>query len=206
MKHNVEKIREVYQRVCSSCGYENFIRTSNGARIERQGSGGTGFSHLNFSGDRIQFTEDHVGISVDQFAEKVTTSLREAVDVLRIPIFLVQQVTVRLTTTPHSQKSASEFLGNRVFRVEPDQLESFGRPGSIFGFRLLFPPTAGAPQYNVRIESYMRDPRALYIENVGTFKTPIPMGQIDTVAANIETTAEFLSSKVLPFVGQFESG
>ncbi|MEM7236178.1 MAG: hypothetical protein AAF517_28700, partial [Planctomycetota bacterium] len=106
-KHHPDQLRDVYSRVCKSSGYENFIRTPNGARIERQGDAG-GFSHLNFTNDRVQFTEDHVGISPDQFAQKVVGVTRDIVSMLQIPVILVQQATIRVTTTPNIYKSGAE--------------------------------------------------------------------------------------------------
>ena len=126
MKHSSDRLRDVYNRVCNSCGYENFIRTPTGARIERNDPDGGGISHLNFSGDRIQFTEDHMGISVDQFAMKVSTVLRETMPLLRIPVILVQQATVRVITTPNSFKNAAEFLARSIFRIREDDLSLLG--------------------------------------------------------------------------------
>ena len=54
-KYRIERVREVYNKICTTCGYENFIRTSTGARIERRGPGGRGFSRLTLTGDRFQF-------------------------------------------------------------------------------------------------------------------------------------------------------
>ena len=205
MKHSIESLREVYNRVCGSCGYENFIRTSTGVRVERHDTQGDGFSHLNFTGDRIQFTEDHVGITVDQFAQKVHTVLSEAMPILRVPVLLVQQVTVRVICTPNGFKSAAEFLARSIFQIREEDLSLLDRPTNVHGFRLVFPPTAEKPHgYNVRIETYLRDKRSIYIENVGTYKTPIQMPTLDAVQRNIEETSEFLVNHVVPFLSRYD--
>ncbi len=150
--HSVEKLREIYNQVCRTCGYENFLRIQGGARIERRNPEGEGFSQLTLLGDRIQLTEDHTAIGTDQFGKKIVAVLSTVLPVLGIPLLLVQQNKVRATSTPNSFKSATEFLARRVFNVRPEQMEPLGRPTSIFGFRLVFPGCAEHPEnLNVRI-------------------------------------------------------
>ncbi len=205
MKHTSEKLRDVYSRVCRSCGYENFIRTPAGARIERQEREGNGFSHLNFTGDRIQFTEDHVGMSVEQFAQKVSAVVCEAVEVLRIPVIVAQQATVRVTSSPNTLKSSAEFLARRMFRIGGEDLEVLGRPASVFGLRMVFPPTKEQPHgFNVRVEPYLRDPRSFYIENVGTIKVPIQTGSPEPVEQNIYQVSQFIVEKIIPFLSRYD--
>jgi len=205
MKHSVDALREVYTKVCSTCGYENFIKTAGGVRLERHESQSDGFSHLNFAGDRIQFTEDHVGISIDQFSKKVRTVLDEAMPRLRIPVILVQQATVRVICTPNSFKNAAEFLARSIFRIRREDLELLSRPTSVHGFRLVFPATKEQPHaFNVRIESYLRDQRSVYVENVGTFKQPIQATGLEAIERNLELTSDFVNNNVVPFLSRYD--
>ncbi|HVR75988.1 MAG TPA: hypothetical protein VMT52_16775 [Planctomycetota bacterium] len=203
--HVPEKLREVYNEVCRTCGYENFTRIPGGARIERRDAEGEGFSHLSFVGDRIQLTEDHTGVSVDQFGKKVLAALTAALPALGIPIILGQHTTIRMTATPNSFRSASEYLARSLFKIRPEDLGPLGRPTSVFGLRLVFPPTSEHPQnYNVRIECYVRDGRSLYIENVGTFKQPIQPAGIDQVDRNLQMSSDFLVEHVIKFLSSFD--
>jgi hypothetical protein len=205
MKHPLAALREVYNKVCNVCGYENFIRTSGGVRLERHDPESDGFSHLNFNADRIQFTDDHMGVSVLQFAAKVQAVLQEAIPLLRIPVILVQQATVRVVTTPNSSKSAADFLGRNIFRIRGDDIAVLARPTSVFGFRLLFPSTTKNPNsFNARIEAYLRDPRSLYVENVGTFKAPIQLPSLEIVGQNMQETSNYLVNHILPFLSRFD--
>jgi len=204
-KYTIEQVREVYNKVCNTSGYENFIRTSTGARIEKQGPGGGGFSRLTFAGDRLQFAEDHMGTTAEQFGKKVRTVLGEALPELGISAILVQQVTVRAVCAPNAFTSAAEFLASSIFRVPQDDLQEFERPASLHGFRLAFPATREQPEaFNVRVESYLRDPRSLYIENVGTFKAPIPSGNLEKIEHQIGATSEFIAAKIIPFLAQYD--
>ena len=56
----------------------------------------------------------------------------------------------------------------------------------------------------MRVESYLRDPRSLYIENVGTFKAPIPSGNLEKIEHQIGATSEFIAAKVIPFLAQYD--
>ncbi len=199
--HQPEKLREVYNHVCKSCGYENFLRVPGGARIERREAESEGFSQLTFLNDRVQLTEDHTGVSSEQFGKKVMEVLKTALPTLGIPIILIQQATVRITSAPNSFRTAAEYLARSVFRVRSEDVELLGRPTTMFGFRLMFPPTHEQPQkYSVRVECYVRDGRSLYIENVGTFNAPIQQGNLEQAEKNLHMTGDFLVDKVVKFL------
>ena len=69
----------------------------------------------------------------------------------------------------------------------------------------MFPPTKNHPHnFNVRIEAYTRDPKAVYLENVGVFKTPVEFQKLDVLQKNMELTADFLSSNICRFLSQFD--
>lgn len=203
--HAAEKLREVYNEVCRTCGYENFLRVQGGARIERGETEGEGFSQLVLLRDRIQLTEDHTGISVDQFGPKAAAVVGTAMQTLGIPVILVQQTTVRVTAVPNSFRTAAEYLARSVFRIRPENLEPLARPTNVFGFRLVFPPTPEHPQnYNVRVECYVRDARALYIENVGTFKVPIQPSGLVQIEKNLQLTSEFVVENLVRFLSAYD--
>lgn len=195
----------MYNEVCRTCGYENFLRLPGGARIERKDAEGEGFSQLSFAQDRIQVIEDHTGTSVDEFAKKLHAVLSVALPRLGIPIILIQQNTVRVTANPNNYRTAGEYFARSVFRMGSEDLEMLSRPVNVFGFRLVLPATAQCPEnYHLRIESYVRDPRTLYVENVGQFKTPIQPTNLELVGKNLRTTSDFLIEKVLPFLSAFD--
>lgn len=203
--HSPERLREVYNEVCLACDYENFTRVPGGARIERKEAEGEGFSVLSFLGDRIQVTEDHTGVTVEQFARKVHAVLEIALPRLGIPIILLHNATVRVASTPNSYKSAPELLARSVFKLTPEDVEPLRRPVNVFGFRLMFPPTQEDPRsFNVRVETYVRDQRSLYIENVGTFKHPVQPGEIDKVDRSLHATSEFIAENVIPFLSRYD--
>jgi len=205
-KHSFDRLREVYNGISSSCGYDNCIRLPGGARLERgQGGEGEEVSTLTLLSDRIQMVEDNLSMSVDGVGRKLVAVLEKAMPTLGIPFFLVQQFTVRAIATPNSFKNASEFIGRSLFRIREEDVAVLERPTSIFGLRLVFPPTKAQPHnFNVRIEAYTREPKSVYLENVGIFKSPVEFARLDSLQKSLEETSDFLSSNVCRFLSQYD--
>ena len=204
-KHPIEKLREVYNQVSTSCGYDNFIRLASGARIERGQGEGEEVSTVTFQNDRLQMVEDNMTGSVEQAGKKLVAVLQKAMPILGIPFFLVQQYTVRAIATPNSFKNASEFIGRNLFRIREEDVAVLERPTNIFGLRLVFPPTKNHHHhFNVRIESYTRDPQSVYLENVGMFKMPIEMARLEELRKHLDQTSEFLSQNICSFLSQYD--
>jgi hypothetical protein len=204
-KHTMEHLREVYNAVSSSLDYENFIRTPDGARVEKTLTEGPESSTIHFRQDRVQVVEDNTTLTLDQYVQKLETVARTAMDVLGLHFFLVQQTTVRSIASPNAYRTGGEFIGKSLFRIGSEHLGPLGRPTNIFGFRLFFPATKELPhQFNVRIESYVKDARSIYIENIGMFKTPIQSQNLDGIGKNVHLTAEFVSNNICRFLSQFD--
>jgi hypothetical protein len=206
-KQPFERLRDVYNAISGSCGYDNCIRLPVGARLERgQGqSENEEVSTMTFLTDRVQMVEDNLAMSVEGVGKKLAAVLEKAMPTLGIPFFLAQQFTVRAIAAPNSFKTASEFIGRSLFRIGEEDVAVLERPTNIFGLRLIFPPTKNlAHNFNVRIEAYTRDPKSVYIENVGVFKAPIEFARLEVLQKNLELTSEFISSNVCRFLSQYD--
>ena len=202
----MDQLRNVYNAICSTSDYENFIRTPDGASIERSETEGHEKSTVTFRQDRIVMVEDNTTMTLEQYNQKLETVAKTTMEILNLPFFLVQQTTVRAIASPNAFKTAGEFIGKSLFKIRSDDLSPLGRPTNIFGFRLFFPGTKEQPyQFNVRVENYIKDNRSVYIENIGLFKTPIQYQNLDNIAKNVHATAEFVSSNLCPFLSQFDN-
>jgi hypothetical protein len=205
VKQAFERLRDVYAAVSTPCGYDNCIRLPSGARLERGAGETEEVSTLTFLPDRVQMVEDNLATSVDGVGRKLIAVLEKAMPALGIPVILAQQFTVRAIAAPNSFKTASEFIGRSLFRIENEDVQVLERPTNIFGLRLVFPPTATQPwNFNVRIEAYTRDPKSVYLENTGMFKAPVEYGRLDALQQNLETTSDFLSGKICRFLSQYD--
>ena len=205
-KPSAEQLREIYNKLCSSADYEDFSRTADGCRIERKASEGPDSSTLTFRQDRILVVEDNTTLTLEQYAQKLETVAKTAMATLNLPFFLVQQTTVRAIASPNAFKTGGEFLSRKLFTIRQDDLAPLGRPTNVFGFRLFFPATKEAPhQFTVRVETYVKDNRSIYLENVGIFKTPIQAQNLGALSANVQKTADFVSTNLCQFLSQFDS-
>lgn len=211
----VEGLRSVYAELCEREGYENFIRTADGCRLEGGAIEGQVIdptageapsrSTLTFRKDRIQLIEENTDLSLEQYRARVVNVATVAMKVLKIPLILVHHATARAITTPNCYRSAGDFLAENLIRVQPARIEPLGRPTSFMGLRLFFPATADQPgKFNVRVETYLRDPRSLYLENVAMFQAPIKPSNVAELGQQVETAVNFVSNNLWSFLTQFD--
>ena len=211
----VENLRLAYSKLCEKEGYENFIRTADGCRIEagriegqvpdKNSLQGEQLSSLTFKKDRIQIVEENNRMSLEQYRSRVESVAQVATEVLKVPLFLVHQTTVRAITTPNCYKSAGEFLSDYLFKIQASEIQPLGRPTSVVGLRLLFPPTQNEPsKFNVRVETYLKEPRSLYLENVATFQQPTPAQSLSLLGEHVEKAANFVSNNLWTFLTQYD--
>jgi len=205
-QHSANRLRDLYTRLCTECDFENFIRTPGGARIERPASEEAGLARLVYLPDRLQFVEEGGFITIDDHCRRLEVILERSMEMLRIPIFLMVQSTVRSLVTPGAFKSAAEFIGRRLMNIAASDLSALGRPTNVFGFKLAVPPVPSrADSYNIRVEVYARDPKSLYLENIGTFRYQVGRGEISRASEAVKETASFLSDRLCPFLSLFDT-
>ena len=201
-QHSVEQLREVYQEISGSCGYDNFIRIAGGARLESAATEGGAVSRISFMKDRLSFQEEHSNVSLEGLRRRIEAVIGTVVEKLSIPVFIVRNVTLRAVASP--PQTSSQFLAENLFQLRGEDLAGFGRPGQVIGFRMHFPPPEPrAGTHQVRVESYMRDPRMLYLEDVATFKVPVQSRDFKKIGSELEEVDSFLHDKVHDFLNQF---
>ncbi len=201
VQHNPELLRDLYLEVSRSCGYENFIRVGNGARLETIGEGG-GFSRLTFANDRISFQEEHNNISLENQFRRVEEVIKVTSSKLGIPIYICRNVTLRAVAS--APTNSSQFLTENLFQVGPEEMSPFGRNGHLVGFRMHFPPKEPkGGLHQIRIESYLRDPRSLFLENMGTFKLPLQPSETARIKSELSEVDDFVHERMSKFLDQF---
>lgn len=208
IEHAVNKLRSLYSVLCKEGDFENFTRLPKGAKIERPPSEETGSAHLIFSGDRVRFMEEGGMLTIDSFSRNLEMILKRTMEELSIPVFLMQQSTVRTLVTPGNFNNAADFIGARLMsRKINEEIVGFQRPAKIFGLRFAFPPTGQHREnYQVRVEVFGRDPKSLYIENIGTFRNPIKQSGLDMASKAVQATGSFVTETLCPFLSTFDVG
>jgi hypothetical protein len=205
IQHTPELLRAIYLAVSSSCGYDNFVRVSGGARLEAapgEGTGGT--SRVLFLKDRISFHDELNNVSLEHFLRRIEEVVNVATEKLSVPIFIARNITVRTVAGAPRGQHASQFLAENLFQLDPEALQPLGRPAQLVGFRMLFPPAdPKGGTHQVRIEAYLRDPRSLFIEDMATFKIPVQPRDRARVAEELREVDDFIQERVSAFLSQF---
>lgn len=205
-QHSPEALREVYGMISVSCGYDNFIREPGGARLESVESEAGAHSRLTFGRDRIIFHEEGTRTGLDHFARRVEAALRVAAPKLGIPLLIARTVTQRAMAQVPSGERAPGFLARTVFRIGPQDLQALGRPAQVVGMRLDLPPrTPQDGAHRVRVETYLRDPSSLFLEDIATFKVPVQSLDHAQVAKELEEVDLLLNDKLTAFLGSLNS-
>ena len=204
IQHTPEVLRDVYQEISSSCGYDNFIRISGGARLEAAATEGGTVSRLTFMKDRIGFHEERGDSSLASLLRRVEAVISVATEKLSIPIFIARNLTLRAIASPPRGQTSADFISRNLIRIEAEDFEPLERPGQVVGLRFHFPPTdPKGGTHQVRIESYLRDPRMLYLEDWATFKVPVQSRDHKKIAAELQEVEEFLHDRLCSFLSQF---
>jgi len=159
-------------------------------------------------GDRIIILNDFTSGTLESFLKTSTYVLRTAVKILKIPLFIFRQHTVRLTAAPLRGQDARVFLGNKVSRLEDSKLKVLKRRVHGCGLRFVFAPEPDNPsEYLVRVESLLRNTGLLFLENQARFFKPIQIQpDIDyavEIGDELKMTHSFLTENVSDFLVQY---
>ncbi|MFQ5654659.1 MAG: hypothetical protein ACE5GW_08005 [Planctomycetota bacterium] len=204
IQHEPQVLRDIYVEVSRSCGYENFIRARDGARLECAGGEGRGLSRVVFMKDRITFQEEQGDTSLEHLLRRIEEVVNTATDRISLPLFVCRNVTQRAIASVTQGKHSAQFLAENLFQLTPDHLGPLGRPAHLLGVRLHCPPPdIKEGSHQIRIESYLRDPRALFVEDVASFKMPVQSRDHARIATELREVEKFLNEQVHAFLSQF---
>ncbi len=210
VKHEPKGLQQLHAELFDSedCAYRDFRVVPGGAQFSNSPAGGmpgTPVSVANVLADRIQVREEQTGCSKEDFEARLGTFAENALSVLPMNLFMVQQFAVRSVINPHTNDDARAFMLQTVFGYDETLLSVFPAEPSLAGLRFTFPPDEGSQAvFNVRLESYSQDNRSLFVENVGTFGRPVTHGDLAELPVRFSNTYDFLQDRVISFVSQFD--
>jgi hypothetical protein len=211
VKHEPRGLQKLHTELFDSADadYRDFRVVPGGAQFSNSPQGGlpgTPVSVANVLADRIQVREEQTGVSKEDFEARLSTFAENALAVLPMQLFMVQQFAVRSVINPYSSNDARAFMLQTVFGYDETMLSMFPAPPSLSGMRFTFPPDpATQAVFNVRLESYSQDNRSLFLENVGTFGRPVTSGDVGELSQRFASTYAFLEEQVVAFVSQFDN-
>ena len=161
-------------------------------------------SSVAFLADRFQFREELGSLTVDQFARRVRHITELVAGLAGIQVFTAHQVTIRTLINPRNFEDSREYLKEGMFGFS-DETDDFQREPQLYGLRLVFPPTEEEPNaHSLRIESFNKDPRSLFIENQASFAPTLVARGLEPVEQHVLDAYAFLVDRALGFVGHFD--
>ncbi|MEE9394091.1 MAG: hypothetical protein V3W41_16450 [Planctomycetota bacterium] len=122
-------------------------------------------------------------------------------DELKIPQFSVLQSTMRCLVSVRGQGDSRAFLAGLLGAPKFEE-SAFGREPNLLGFRLAFPanPPLDPAVHNIRVESFGRDPRSLFLEATRVATAPIQQVDLDPLTSGLTASYEFLTRTVCDYL------
>lgn len=156
--------------------------------------------------DKIILSNDLTSSTLNRFWKDASYIIEKSVSMLSIPIFFFRQYTIRFIASPLNEKDSRIFLGNRVCGLQDNKLKLFGRPIHGFGIRLVMPSIKSEQnEYNIRVESFLKDTKQIFLENQARFIAPIQLQKkyLDLIENEVNKTYEFLKNNIIGFLEQY---
>jgi hypothetical protein len=186
--------------------YVNFQMVQGGAMLSNPVQQQGAVSAAWLLGDRVRLQEQLTGVARDDFEKRLDAFVRTAQSELKIPQFGAEQYAVQSLVTPRVATSAIELVGRSMLHLEPEDQQLFERPPLLLGMRMTF-PTAPVDEgvFHSRIESMQRDPKSIFVENVGVFRQTIKEGESGRIVAQFVQTYDWIQEQLVGYIGRVES-
>ncbi len=206
MRFLKEQLQELYTQTAKTHDYTSSIINENGTAefniIDQRTPEVTKYV---FMGNYITLMHDNINkISLEQFANSVNDIILKAMKELGIPLFVEQRYIIRCHANAHMMEDSRKFIIENVCSIREDKLKGFERPLHGAGLRFVFPPTQNnINEFDVKVESWLRDVRNIYLDNTGRFFQPIQQANINDVKQNLLITRDFIYKNISNFLASF---
>jgi hypothetical protein len=197
---NAGHYREVFNRL-SRVGTFNYLITCDGVELASPATESGASVKVTLVKDAATVSFDPTTKSAEFAAEELIEILKEVTGAIPIPVFVHQVHVLRKTLPLQGQTDARQFIMNEVLRMEPERLRGWERGFGSVGVRFVFPPQKmeDLSTHDLKVESFFQDATKLFIEDTASFLVPVPVGQWDTLKANLAEANRFMDeySRVL---------
>jgi len=186
--------------------YVNFQLVQGGAMLSNPPGQQGAVSAAWVLPDRLRMQEQLTGVGREDFERRLDAFARTALAELRIPHFAAEQYAVQSLVTPRVSPSAIDLMARSVLHLQEEDVQQFERPPAMLGVRMSF-PTAPVDdgQFHCRIESMQRDPRTIFLENVGVFRQQVTEPEAGRLVAQFVQTYDWIQEQLVGFIGRVES-
>ncbi|MBI4882069.1 MAG: hypothetical protein HY812_20770 [Planctomycetes bacterium] len=206
-QHKPADLQKIHSLAFSDerCQYQNFALIPGGATLSNPQAQANMVSAASFLPDRVQVREEMSGISREDFQQRVERLSELALEVLEVQHFLVQNFIVRSLVNAQNYSDSREFLSRAVLNMVEEDFACLERMPQIVGLRLVFPQTSeNRGMFNIRVESYAAEPRSLFIENVGVFRSVVNRSNVADLTSNFFATYDYIDENIVDFIAQFD--
>lgn len=206
IKISTDHLRDVYVEVSGPCGYENFTRQANGACLETVADAENGASRVTIGRDRLIFQEEGAAAGSDVLARRIEEVVRSLQKRVNIPVIVARTRTHRTLMQVPGGGEASQWLSEHAFAIDGENFQAFDRPVRFSGLRLQLPPQIqGEALHLIRIEAWLKDPRAFYVEDAATWRQPLPTDQMKQLATDLKSAEEITAARIPQWLASLES-
>jgi len=205
LQHFDKALRDVFDRLADIHGFQTFQQFRGGAYLRTDPDGQSENKSLKIERDRLTLEVAHPNNTFDSYVQhEIREIIGALTTLLKIPVFILQNYCVRKLTPVPGSGDARVFITQTICQLSEDRFQSFGRPIHLVGLRLFFPQTPEhRHQFEVKIESYVREINTLFLENSAQFFEPIDPKEPATLLSNFRRTNEFIDSNIISFLQQF---
>lgn len=203
--HSDKSLKELFTKLGTIHDFAQYQQPSEGsAQFTRIWRGSNERLACVFQNDRVEIVHEFPSTDLQGFWRTAHDILIESIKLLKVPVFLIQQYLIRKTASPLAEADARLFLAHRVCKLENRELQVLERPLHGIGLRFVFPASQDAPfEFDVRMESLLRDPSQLFLENSAKFLAPVQGPDLTGIQKNLESVDQFLTQTIVGFLSQF---
>lgn len=155
--------------------------------------------------DRLRLQEQLTGMAREDFEKRLDAFARTALAELKIPQLTAEQYAVQSLVSPRVAANALDLVRRSVFSFTEEDDQNFERPPLLLGVRMSFPTApVDEGQFHSRVEAMQRDPKTIFLENVGVFRTAIGEADAGRLIAQFVQTYDWIREQLLGWVGRCE--
>jgi hypothetical protein len=137
--------------------------------------------------------------------KRIDSFARTALTELNIPHFAAQQYAVQSLVTPRNSPSTIDLMARSVLHFDEDDVQHFERAPLLLGVRMTFPTSpVDEGQFHSRIESMQRDPKSIFLENVGVFRQQVNEADAGRLVAQFVQTYDWLHEQLVGYLERIE--
>jgi hypothetical protein len=186
--------------------YVNFQLAQGGAMLSNPVAQTGAVSAAWILQDRLRMQEQLTGLAREDFERRLDGFARTALGELKIPHFAAEQYSVQSLVNPRVSQSAIDLLARSVLHLEEEDLQHFERPPLLLGVRMSFPSApVDEGQFHGRIESLQRDPRTIFLENVGVFRQQVKEESLGRLVAQFVQTYDWIQEQLVGYLRRVEA-